>query len=54
MRLFLAIFYKLSIAFQFIDILAIFVFVQLLPILEGLRSMIYLMLIKLKNKTMDK
>jgi len=54
MRLFLAIFYKLSIHFGFIDILIKMKNIEKTPILEGFSGMIYLMRIKLKNKTMDK
>jgi hypothetical protein len=53
-RLFLAIFYKLSIRIQIIDFLCILKFVQFLLILGEFRGVIYLMRIKLKNKTMDK
>lgn len=54
MRLFLAIFYKLSIAIQLIDILTLYDFLEFSAIIGGFKWVIYLMLIKLKNKTMDK
>ncbi len=54
MRLFLAIFYKLSIAIQSNDILTFFNFVDFFAILGRFKQLTYLMLIKLKNKTMDK
>lgn len=51
---FFAVFYNFSIHFILFDILIKMKIIEKTPTLEGFSDIIYLMRIKLKNKTMDK